>query len=397
MNPYETLGIQRNATDEEIEDAYDALFDEYEPLAHEGDQSSIEMLNALNDARDTLLDLAKRSRLDAALNRPRTERPPQRTQQGGPAVPQQNRQPRSPSPTAERAASQRPRAAGRPGAGSTTVRTRRRASYALEPELPRRNWLSYWPYYVVLLVLGFAIAFGTTFLTSRGSCIPDDLPTGATVATVNGVPVYQRELDVREQIDKSGALSDPLFSSFFDPTTITGTRALDTLKFDSLDKLVNMQVILQQARKEGIWPTDEQAAGLVSEAASADQKPGETYEQMLCRLKVSDNKYRQTVIENVVYTVMADHHMPTEGDAAQRTDGFIKWICDTRANYDVQILMNFLVTNNPPCTSGLPSDLPLPGLDQPTPIPEDIPTAVVPVDGTDTGPAAPAPNATTAP
>lgn len=403
MNPYETLGIPRDATEDQIEDAYDALFDQYEPLAQGGDQPSVDMLNALNEARDVLLDPTRRARLDANLDRPRRPAPPQQEAAPRRQQPQQQarqqqaqRPPQQTAPQRERDAVQR---AARPQnkSGSTTVKTRRRASYALEPQVPKRDLLGYWPYYIVIIVLAGAIAFGTTFLASKGSCVPADLPTGATVATVNGTPIYQRELDVRERIDKSGALSDPLFSSFFDPTTITGTRALDTLKFDSLDKLVNMQVIMQQAKKEGIWPTEDQANELVQQAAATDEKPGESYEALLCRLQVSNNKYRQTVVENVIYTVMADHHMPKDGDDNKRTDGFIKWICDTRSAYDVQILMDFLVPNNPPCTSGLPSDVPLPGLSQATPVPEDIPTAVAPAQPTATGPSVPGPEATTAP
>jgi hypothetical protein len=258
---------------------------------------------------------------------------------------------------------------------------------------PRRSLLSMLPFFVVLAVLGFALAVGVTYLLTRDDGVPDDLPTGAIVARVNGVPIYQRELDEREAIDRNNALNDPLFSVFFDPNTITGTRALDTLKFDSLDKLINMEVIKQQAQKEGIWPTEDQQNELVRQTSAADQQPGESFEQMLARIGVSKEKYRRTVIENVVYTVMANEHLPAEGTPEERTEGFIKWICDTRANYDVQLLISFVVTNNPPCTSGLPSDLPLPGIEQTT-APEPEPTAVLPSDPAATPPD---PNPTSAP
>lgn len=381
MNPYELLGIPRNATDAQIEDAYDALFDQYEPLAMDGDEQAVDMLNELNVARDSLLDPRRREKIDAMTAAP--ERPGSKKEAQAAPQPRPRRQERPPQ---QRDQSPRPpRPQGR--SGSMTVRTRRRASYVIEQPRPTRSLMSYMPYFVAFVVLAFAMAVGITFLLNRQSCVPADLPTGATVASVNSVPIYQRELDVREQIDKSGALSDPLFSSFFDPSTITGTRALDTLKFDSLDKLVNMEVILQQARKEGIWPTEEQQVELVNQAARGDQQPGESFEDMLCRIQISENKYKRTVIENVVYTVMANEHMPKDGDAATRTDGFIKWICDTREDYDVQIMMQFLVTNNPPCTSGLPSDVPLPGLET-TPVPEDVPTAVLPAQTTPTVPSA---------
>lgn len=373
MNPYEVLGIAQNASISEIEDAYDTLFDQSEPHAQAGDADAIAFLHDLNEARDTLVDPDSRAALDARLaqaadrQRRRAEqaaRPPRPT----PAPPTPPRE----RPAQQRSAStrsQRPQA--RAGDRPTTIRTRRRASYALEVYEPRRNWLSYWPYFAVILVLGFALAVTTTFLASRGSCVPADLPTGPAVATVNDVPIYQRELDEREAIDKQGALSDPLFQAFFDPNTITGTRALDTLKYDSLDKLVNMEVIVQQAKKEGVWPTDAQQKSLIQQAAAGDEQPGESFEQLLCRLNVSEAKYSRAVIENVVYSVMANEHMPQTGSDAARTDGFIKWICDTRQSYSVSLLMTFLVKDNPPCTSGLPSDVPLPGLGE-TPVPEPV-------------------------
>ena len=400
MNPYEVLGIAQGATLSEIEEAYDALFDEYEPRAHEGDTEAIAVLNALNEARDELLDPDRRAKLDVSLAQA-TERETRKAER---AVPPPRPKP-APAPPREQARHPIPplrepssRPQSRAGGGSSSVRTRRRGSYAITNAPPRRTLMSMLPFFAVILVLGFALAFGLTYLLTRGNCVPADLPTGATVATVNGVPIYQRDLDEREAIDKSGALSDPLFSAFFDPNTITGTRALDTLKFDSLDKLVNLEIIKQQAKKEGTWPTDEQQDTLVQQAAAGDQQPGETFEQMLCRLQISEAKYRRAVIDNVVYSVMANEHMPKRGSASDRTDGFIKWICDTRKNYDVKILLNFLVPDNPPCTSGLPSDLPLPGLDQ-TPVPEPQETAAVPIQAATATPATtvPAPNPTSAP
>ncbi len=387
MNPYEVLGVARDASLTEIEDAYDALFDEYEPLAQDGDAAAIGMLNDLNAARDMLVDPRRRAQVDAGLARPA----PKPQKQVTPA-PTARPKPPAPKPQVKSSAQeqraqggQRSDAQGRAGAG-TPIKTRRRASYVVPMEAPRRNWLTYLPYFAVIVVLGFAIAVGASFLANKGSCVPDDLPTGPTVATVNGAPIYQRDLDEREAIDKSGALSDPLFSSFFDPNTITGTRALDSLKFNSLDKLINMEIIKQQAQKEGIWPTGDQETTLVQQAAAADEQAGETYEQMLCRIQVSDAKYRRTVIENVIYTVMASEHMPTDGTDDERTDGFIKWICDTRQDYNVNIMMTFIVTNNPSCTSGLPSDLPLPGLGQ-TPVPEPEATGEVPAQPAATPPA----------
>jgi hypothetical protein len=239
--------------------------------------------------------------------------------------------------------------------------------------------VSYLPYIVLIAVLGFGIAVGISYLQSKGSCVPADLPTGATVATVDGTPIYQRDWDVRETTDKQNVLSDPLFASFFDSSTITGTRALDALKFDSLDKLINMEVIQQQAKKEGLYPTEDQQKTLVDQAYASDRKGTESFNDMLCRLQVSDATYRKTIIQNIVYTVVANQHMPATGTSETKTDAFINWICSTRQNYNVQIMATFLVSNNPSCTSGLPSDIRLPGLDE-TQVPDGLPTAVAPVE-----------------
>ena len=208
--------------------------------------------------------------------------------------------------------------------------------------------------------------------------MPADLPTGAVVATVDGTPIYQRDWDVRSSTDKKNVLSDPLFASFFDSSTITGTRALDALKFNSLDKLINMEVIQQQAKKEGLYPTEDQQKTLVDQAYASDRKGTESFNDMLCRLQVSEATYRRTIVENIVYTVVANQHLPATGTSETKTDAFINWICSTRQNYNVQIMATFLVANNPSCTSGLPSDMRLPGLDE-TPVPGDLPTAVVPL------------------
>jgi curved DNA-binding protein CbpA len=397
MNPYEILQIPASATLDEIEDAYDALFDEYEARAQAGDATAVGMLNALNEARETLVDPVRRAQLDASLLGPKAAAQPSG------AVKRADAATRDTTPREKRSTNSPPARDGQPRAAqnraqlrsnTTGQRTRRAGSFAVrEPARPRRTWVSYLPYIILIAVLGFGIAVGISYLQSKGSCVPADLPTGATVATVDGTPIYQRDWDVRENTDKQNVLSDPLFASFFDSSTITGTRALDALKFDSLDKLVNMEVIQQQAKKEGLYPTEDQQKTLVDQAYASDRKGTESFNDMLCRLQVSEATYRRTIIQNIVYTVVANQHMPATGTSETKTDAFINWICSTRNSYNVQIMATFLVSNNPSCTSGLPSDIRLPGLDE-TPVPDELPTAVVPVqtNPSATG-AAPAPTA----
>lgn len=374
MNPYELLGISQQATLTEIEDAYDAAFDENEARAQGGDSKAIELLNRLNEARETLVDPERRAALDRNLARLQRKQAPPPPRAAAPAP-----QPvTKPAPTQQNSTSRPPRASNRGSTSSTPIRTKRRASYAVTEVRPQRTFASILPYFIVIVLLGFGLAMGITYLVSQGDCVPDDLPAGATVATVNGAAIYERDLEERYTLDKAVVVDDPLFQAFFSPDTITGTRALDSFKFDSLDKLINLEIIKQQAQKENLWPTDAQREQLVRETAAQDQLPGEDFNDMLCRLQISEAKYRRTVLDNIIYTVMADRYVPKEGTAAERTDGWIRWICSTRQNYDVQLFKTFLVPNNPPCTSGLPADLPLPGVDM-TPVPEDIPTAVAPV------------------
>jgi hypothetical protein len=382
MNPYEILQIPSSATLDEIEDAYDALFDEYEAQAHAGDTTAVRLLNSINEARDVLVDPVRRAELDASLVAKKKVTPPVTgTQRAAPetasAAPRKEVARNAPPPRKQQQPTPQNRTQTR--ASTAIIRTRSPRSYPVRGAArPRRTWVSYLPYIVLIAVLGFGIAVGITYLQNKGSCVPADLPTGAVVATVDGTPIYQRDWDVRASTDKKNVQSDPLFASFFDSSTITGTRALDALKFDSLDKLINMEVIQQQAKKEGLYPTEDQQKTLVDQAYASDRKGTESFNDMLCRLQVSEATYRRTIVENIVYTVVADKHIPATGTSATKTDAFINWICSTRQNYNVQILATFLVANNPSCTSGLPSDMRLPGIDE-TPVPGDLPTAVVPL------------------
>ena len=52
--------------------------------------------------------------------------------------------------------------------------------------------------------------------------------------------------------------------------TVTSTRMLDIISQDSLDKLINMQVIVQEAQKEGLYPNDNQVSQLVDQAKQQD-------------------------------------------------------------------------------------------------------------------------------
>lgn len=380
--------MPQDATTDEIEDAYDSLYDLHEPRARAGNQREIAFLQSLNEARETLVDPRRRAALDAQLSRPARKPAPG---------------PRRPAETTTRRGSATPvtsqgRETGRAASANMEApptRARRRSAprpRAIEPQVRSRRSLILTAS-VLLLVLVFGVAlflllrprdpgFRVTSGPAAGAVlvVTPDATRGDIVATVNGVPIYQDDWEERLDRDKNSALSDPLFSPFVNNFQgITGTRMLDILSYDALDKLINLEIIMQQAKKEGLYPTPAQEPGLIAEAKSRDLVGGKTFQQFLSDVGITEARYNRTVIQNVVYTVMADRYIPKTGSSNERTDGFIKYICNLRQAYTVQLYKKFVVAENAPCTSGLPTDLPLPGIEQEE-IPEDFATQVVPVE-----------------
>ena len=378
LNPYEVLHVPRDADVDAIEDAYDSLFDEYESRAQRGEKSATDMLQKLNDARDRLVDPDLRAEVDAALARkPATAAIPQKPAQTTPAA----KQPKA-TPT-----TQADQITGR-GTAAETERMRVRRRSQARPRAVQPVATSSRLPYVLVSALVVALAVALLFLLLRPSQpAGGNENRGAILATVNGVPIYDQDFQERLEIDRNTALADPLFSPFFNNFEgITGTRALNILKYDALDKLINLEVILQQARKEGLYPQEAQQQSIINEAKSREVPPGQTFEAFLQQRNITAGQYNRKVISNVVYTLMANEHLPKEGDANTRTDAFIKWMCDTRKNYDVRILMTLTEpagstsppVENVPCTSGLPNDLPLPGVEEAPPEPEQ--TAIAPIE-----------------
>lgn len=367
QNPYEVLQVPRDATLDEIEDAYDALYDLHEPLARGGDRREVEFLHSLNEAREVLIDPPRRATLDRSLVD--ASRKPSRS-----AIPH----------VAQETPSNRATSATRVASTTESMPARQRRRSAPRPRYiePQRNnrRVLILTGSVLLLILVFGVAIFLLLRPRSGFVATPDPARGEVIASVNGVPIYEDDWKERLERDKNSALSDPLFSPFVNNFQgVTGTRMLDILSYDAMDKLINLEVIMQQAKKEGLYPTPAQEPGLIDDAKRNDLQSGLTFEQFLRDRNISEAKYNRTVIQNVVYTVMADRHIPKEGTSQTRTDGFIKWICETRKFYDVRILKTFIVEENQPCTSGLPNDLPLPGIEQ-EPIPDDIPTAAVPAN-----------------
>ncbi|MFL5733589.1 MAG: SurA N-terminal domain-containing protein [Chloroflexia bacterium] len=354
-NPYDVLQVPRDAGEEEIEEAYNALFDRYEPSAHEGDEAAISMLHALNDARDALVDPRQRAALDAELPGVGDGRKRRGAAAGGGAG--SSRMDAGVRSSGSRVATMGT-VAGRP----RDAYARPRSAGAKRPRsvapVSRRSTVPL----IIGGVLLFIVAVVAVFFISRGlnGGTTGGTPAGNVVATVNGVPIYMRDYQERLAKDKANAMNDPFFSGLANNFQgITGTRMLDVLSFDALDKLINLEVIQQEAKKEKLYPTtDAEKKSLIDQAKQNDLQ-GKSFDQFLKEHNISEEQYNNSVIANTVYAIMAGKYMPQTGTDDEKTQAFITWMCEKRQGYDVKINLTFQVQGNKACSSGLPSDVPV--------------------------------------
>ncbi len=362
-NPYKVLQIPRDADDAAIEEAYDTLFDHYEPAAHSGDESAIQALEDLNSARDTLLDPAMRAEIDARLARQGGQRAAGAVA-ASPTMPTRTRQAAEVSP--------QPATPKRRGSGSNRPRSVQRQQTASSP-MP---WII--GGFFALVAIAAIIFLISKNLNGGQSQNGASTGTGPVVATVNGQPIYQREMDARYEKDKAVQLAEPMIQGIMAEGGITATRVLEVIKQDALDKLINLEVIMQQAKKEQLYPDAAAEKQIIDQAKATDVKPGETFQQSLLAHGLTEEQYNHNVVSDIVYRVMASKHMPAGGSDPSRQDAFITWICTTRKSYDVKIMAAFPNSqDNKECSSGLPSDTQL-TTDQVPPTPADSGTPAPP-------------------
>ena len=69
-NYYEVLGVNKDATEEEIKAAYKKLVKQYHPDLHPGDASAAEKFKEINEANEVLSDKQKRAAYDYEQEHP---------------------------------------------------------------------------------------------------------------------------------------------------------------------------------------------------------------------------------------------------------------------------------------------------------------------------------------
>jgi hypothetical protein len=203
---------------------------------------------------------------------------------------------------------------------------------------------------VALLAL---ILAGSAFAAMNRPAAPSAAPVASApvpgaAASVNGKVIPMTAYEERLLAAKQDYIDQ--FGLNFDAPT-TGIRMADVLGFDVLDQMINFEVIMQQAQKEGVVPNPTQVAQRYEQAQQAASQQHQTWDAFLKTQGVhSDAEFRQTIVDGFTYLIMAGNHTTQNGTDEQKAAALADYICSTRKNYDVKVYVQFIVPQAP-CSS----------------------------------------------
>src|SRR6476661_4510426 len=118
---------------------------------------------------------------------------------------------------------------------------------------------------LALILVGSAFAAMSRPATQGGAAAAST-PVPGAAASVNGKIIPMTSYEERLLAAKQDYIDQ--FGLNFDAPT-TGIRMADVLGFDVLDQMINFEVIMQQAQKEGVVPNPTQVAQRYDQAQQA--------------------------------------------------------------------------------------------------------------------------------
>ncbi len=184
-DPYQVLGVPRDASPEAVHDAYLDLVRRYHPDLHPGDPAAEERLKAVNAAYEILSDPAERAKVDRARPRVAPPSPPRYRPPTRPATRGAYRSPHRPATWRADPDRLRRRAAEATGAGPRTVLGR-----PVADEVARRRRLTMVVAVLLVVLLGCcrlcadigqSERFHPRRSTATHGIVPRSIPGRATV------------------------------------------------------------------------------------------------------------------------------------------------------------------------------------------------------------------------
>jgi FKBP-type peptidyl-prolyl cis-trans isomerase (trigger factor) len=169
---------------------------------------------------------------------------------------------------------------------------------------------------VVILLLGI----GGYVAHSKG-LLSTGVQHGKTVATVNGAPIYQRDVDIR-------------FNQLKDTYTQQGANITDpnivaTIKKQIVDEIVNEQLVLQDAQKQNITVTPAEVKSsldqLAATAGSQDKLNAQITQFGMTQADLQETVKRNLILQKYIDQYTAKQNITvSEAEIAQTYAAAIK-------------------------------------------------------------------------